>query len=202
MFAGFTKHGQPELALDPIGERGAVLAVAEREVVRLRRARTRRTRASSSPCPCRPRTRRHRSRRTAGRRARAGPGWCRPRRTDRAAAGARRRRRGRRCPGRATAPPSWSSCEPCDLERRRQRGGVARDQLARLVGEQPPALGVIATGNDLVALGIERARDGDRGDARDVVLGRPAAEHEHHPRALRSDGLTTAPGGPRGCRGP
>ena len=38
MFAGFTKHGQPELALDRVGERGAVLAVAQHEVVRLRQA--------------------------------------------------------------------------------------------------------------------------------------------------------------------
>ena len=46
---------------------------------------------SSAPCPCPRRWRPRPRRRRAGRRARAGPGWCRPRRTCRAGSGRRRR---------------------------------------------------------------------------------------------------------------
>ena len=53
------------------------------------------------------------------------------------------------------------------------------EHLLRFAGEQPATVGRDADGHDVVLRGIERAGDRDRGDPRDVVLGRLTAEQEH-----------------------
>ena len=107
-----------------------------------------------------------RSRRSARRRSRAGPGWCRPRPTGRAARGRRRRRR-RESParGRTRGPRSWPSCRTASdsprCPRRRPRGGRrAGDgqpfRIARL--EHPGAVGSDPDRDDVVLVAVDRGR--------------------------------------------
>ena len=122
----------PELALDLRDQRVAVVAVAELDRRGVRQA------GGGEGALHHHLVHRHRGAehaRTdvrAGRPARAGPAPCRPRRTDRGAAGTPRRRRAHR--SRAPPPPSTSNALG-------QRVGATFDGALRGVGEEPTAVG-------------------------------------------------------------
>ncbi len=182
---GLDEARQPELRDDPTREHGAVLAVAQREVVRLGhpapgehalhhhlvhgdrgaehpRSDVRQVRQVEQPLdrPVLP----------------VGTVEQREDDVDPEAA----------APGRRHDAPELVELRALDLERGGECRRVVGDELACRVRLEPPAVAGDRHGHDLVALGVERARHGDRGSPRDVVLRGPAPEHEHHARAGRA----------------
>ena len=168
--------------------------------VRARGGRARGTGPSSPPCPSRPPRPARRSRRRRRWPARAGPGWCRLRRsgpcstgkiTSRprpvsaaaASASSRARRRGdrraRACRRRAAAAATLRG-------RRAARCGVAahllddvggRRRRRRTIGEHPASVLLDADRDRLVALAIEVGEHGGGRGQRHFVLARSAAVH-------------------------
>src|SRR4029450_4358880 len=72
-----------------------------------------------------------------------------------------------------------------DGQRGGERGGPPLDHAPRLVCEQPSPVGRDRDREHFVARGVERLRDGDGGDARDIVLGRAPTEEQQHANAMR-----------------
>ena len=129
-----------------------------------------------SPCPSRAPRRAPRSRRRALRRARAPPASCRPHPSDRGATAARPSCRLRRPP---PAPAAALVVGPADLQPVGNRLGPGGERGHGPFGELPFALAGDADGVDAIPLGVDGLEHVGSGDARDVVLGRLAAEdHE------------------------
>ena len=90
-----------------------------------------------------------------------------------------------------------------DRERGRQQVGTGGQQRGRVLGGVPLTIGGDRHRDHVVAIRIQRLRDRHRGHARHVVLRRPAAEDQHHPRAAHTVApLMRRPGGRRGSRAP
>ena len=73
------------------------------------------------------------------------------------------------------------------VERRGKRVTAGREHALRFGGEQPLTLCRDAHRNDVVPVGIERARNGYRGHAGDVMLRRLAAEQQQDPSSAHPE---------------
>ncbi len=207
MFDGFTKHGSPS-SPSASAANGSIAWPSRNARYRAYGQPGRRERPLHHDLVHRDRRPEHaRHRRTAVPPARAVLAPCRLRRRDRGAAESTTST----ARGVGEPPPLWVTNAPRPGSEGISTEGPATSKAAGRASRPPsncatassasshrPSV-VIATGTTSYSRRIQRRRDRDRGHARHVVLGRPAAEQQQRPVGRRH---SRPPAGRPGSRAP